>query len=364
MAAGGLTISGGGHGHGGREHGGRDQRGHDQWGHDHRGLVDVPAKFTSEVMAWLKAYLDGLSDSPHGGHDEFGQRGDSGYVPNDGRDGSVPGSDRHQGADRNQFTSGDDRGDGNRNVYTSYADATVPAADTFGASMHFTRGAGGTLTFINHSADAATVYAGHHGAGSAVSAFGGAGNSYSVGGNGAVTLQGSATHDYLDASSSIATNVLIAGTGLETLVASSTMGANTFELGLPPTGSQHAPIADAVVSTSGSGLQTFMLGSSSSSTLTGSNAAGATNLYDFMRDSATESNGGAHYTITDFNAANSTIFITDSTTAAGSVHLDSIAKSGGGAEILLSDGSTITLKGVDPQSLVAHSSNSGGISIT
>jgi hypothetical protein len=359
MAAGGLTISGGGHGHGGREHGGRDHR-----GHDHRGLVDVPAKFTSEVMAWLKAYLDGLSDSPRGGHDEFGQRGDGGYGPTGDRDVSIPGSDRHQGSDRTPFTSGDDRGDGNRNASAPYADATVPAADTFGASTHFTRGAGGTLTFVNHSADAATVYAGHHGAGSAVTAFGGAGNSYFVGGNGAVTLQGSATHDYLEASSFLGTNVLIAGTGPETLVASSTTGANTFELGLPPTGSQHAPIANAVVSTSGSGLQTFMLGSSSSSTLTGSNAAGATNLYDFIRDSATESNGGAHYTITDFNAASSTIFITDSTTAAGSVHLDSIAKSGGGAEILLSDGSTITLKGIDPQSLVAHSSNNGGISIT
>ena len=148
-------------------------------------------------------------------------------------------------------------------------------------------------------------------------------------------------------------------------MASSTTGANTFELGLPSTDGHGAPIANAVVSTSGSGLQTFILGSSSASTLTGSNAAGATNLYDFIRDSATESNGGAHYTITDFNAANSTLFITDSTTAAGSVNLDSIAKAiGGGAEITLSDGSTITLKGVDPQSLVAHSGVNGGISIT
>ena len=62
---------------------------------------------------------------------------------------------------------------------------------------------------------------------------------------------------YLEASSSLGTNVLIAGSGVETLVASSTTGANTFELGLPSTGSRDAPIANAAVSTSGSGLQTF-----------------------------------------------------------------------------------------------------------
>lgn len=320
----------------------------------------MPAKFTSEVMAWLKTYLDGLSDSPHGGHDDSGRRGDTGYGPDHDRD-SITGSHRHTGSDHDRFTR-DDHGEGHGNPYTPDAGATVPAADTFGASMHFTRGAGHTLSFVNRSTDAATVYSGHHGDGNAVTAFGGAGNSYSVGAS-AVTLQGSATHDYLQASSSIGTNVLIAGHGLETLVASSTTGSNTFELGLSSSGG-NAPSAHAVVSTGGSGVQTFMLGSSSSSTLTGSNAAGATNLYDFMRNSATEANGPAHYTITDFNAANSAIFITDSTTTAGSVHLDSITKSGGGAQILLSDGSTITLKGVDPQSLVAHSSNNGGISIT
>ena len=158
--------------------------------------------------------------------------------------------------------------------------------------------------------------------------------------------------------------MLIAGSGQETLVAGSATRANTFELGLPSTGGHGAPIANAVVSTSGSGQQTFLLGSSEGSTLTGSNAAGATNLYDFIRDSATEANGAAHFTITDFNAANSTLFINESTTGAGSVGVDSIAKAiGGGAEVTLSDGSTITLKGVDPQSLVAHSAGNGSISI-
>jgi hypothetical protein len=269
-------------------------------------------------------------------------------------------------------------GSANITVYISQADATVTAADSSNVSVQFSRGAGGNLDFINNSTNAATIYSGNYVGGAApnsVTAFGGAGGGYFVGGTagnnslvggtGAVTLQGAGNNDYLEANSSIGTNILFAGSGTETLIASSTTGANTFQLGLQYTGDNGAIVANAMVSTDGSGLQAFILGSSSSSTLTGSNAAGATNLYDFIRDSATESNGGANYTITDFNAANSTIFITDSTQAAGSVSVSAIGTplGGGGAEILLSDGSTITLKGVDPNSLLASTTGSGVVII-
>lgn len=312
-------------------------------------------------MRWLKTYLDGRSDSPHGGHDPFPDGGDHGHGA---RDGDPFGTGFQHGSGRDSVGDGGHGWDSHGSAPVWHADATVPAADTFHASQHFGHRAGAP-SFVNHSHDAVTVFSGHHSDGvGAATAFGGAGGS-DFGGANAVTLQGSGNGVYLQVSSSGGTNLLIAGSGMETLVASSTTGSNTFELGLPSGDGHGAPIANAVVSTGGSGLQSFLLGSSSASTLTGSNAAGATNLYDFIRDSATESNGGGHYTITDFNAANSTLFVTDSTTAAGSVSLDGIGKAiGGGAVIKLSDGSTITLKGVDPQSLVAHSGVNGGISIS
>ncbi len=258
---------------------------------------------------------------------------------------------------------------GTATVYVSQADATVTASDTSSASVQFTKGAGGDLSFINNSSNAATVYSGNYTGGAApnsVTAFGGAGGGYFVGGiagnnsliggTGTVTLQGAGNNDFLEANSSIGTNILFAGADSETLLASATTGANMFQLGLQYTGDSGDVVANAMVSTAGSGLQAFILGSSGSSTLTGSNAAGASNLYDFIRDSGTEANGGANYTITDFNAANSAIFVTDSTQAAGSVGVDTIGTplGGGGAEIVLSDGSTITLKGVNPNSLVAR----------
>lgn len=328
MAAGGLTITGGGHRHGGHGPGGFDHRGFDQGDHDPRGLVDVPAKFTPAVMAWLRTYLDGLSDSLHGGHDDPTHRGNTGYGPNDGRN-AITGFDGYQGSDRETVPSGNGRGDVPRTIHMWHADATVAAADTSSASLHFTRGAGGGLTFVNNSRDAATVHSGHHAGGegvNAVTAFGASGRSYFAGGTGTHDY----THDYPGANSSIGGNTLFAGTGM---------------------------------STGGAGQHSFMPGISA--TLTGSHAAGLTNLYDFMRGSATEPSGGTHHIVSDFNASDSTMFITDSTKGAGSFGADSHTKHVlGGAETLLGDGSSITLKGVDPHSLVAQSSHNGGISIT
>ncbi|HUW80378.1 MAG TPA: hypothetical protein VMV54_05715, partial [Acidocella sp.] len=138
-----------------------------------------------------------------------------------------------------------------------------------------------------------------------------------------------------------------------------------FQLGLSYTGSTGAIVANSMVSTEGSGLQAFFLGSSSSSTLTGSSATGAANLYDVIRDPATQANGGAVYTITDFVTGRDVLQFTDGTQAAGSSTLVSITTApSGAAEIYLSDGTSVFLKGVAASSLVASTNSNGVISIT
>lgn len=266
-------------------------------------------------------------------------------------------------------------GTAHTHVFISQGEATVTATDSSVVRVNET--GSGTLDFINNSSNAATVLSSSNQDGSAlnaVTAFGGAGggfyagglagNNSLVGGTGTVTLQGGGNNDFLEANSSIGTNLLMAGAGTETLLASSASGSNTFQVGLSPDSAHGAIVSNGVVSTEGSGIQTFMLGSSDSTTLTGSSAAGALNLYDFVRDSATEANGPANFTITNFSA-NSAIFITDSTPGAGAVSITAIGNQlgGGGAEILLSDKTTINLTGVSAKSIVASTDSNGTIRI-
>jgi len=263
-------------------------------------------------------------------------------------------------------------------VFISQADATVSATGSAPVGVQFSQGAGGNLDFINSGTTAATIFSGNYAGGAApnsVTAFGGAGGGYYVGGRagnnslvggtGVVTLQGAGAGDFLEAQSGAAQNVFFAGTGNETLIASSTTASNFFQLGLNYTGSSGAIVANASVSTDGSGAQSFILGSSSSTTLTGSLAAGATNTYDFVRDSQTQANGGTSYTITDF-AANSSLYITDSTLAAGSVGVTTIGTplSGSGAEIVLSDNTVINISNVGASQLHATSLSGGVWTVT
>jgi hypothetical protein len=266
-------------------------------------------------------------------------------------------------------------GSAHTHVFISQGEATVTATDS--SFVRVNEIGSGTLDFINNSSNAATVLSSSNQDGAAlnaVTAFGGAGggfyagglagNNSLVGGTGTVTLQGAGNNDFLEANSSIGTNLLMAGAANETLLASSASGSNTFQVGLSSDSANGAIVSNGVVSTEGSGIQTFMLGSSDSTTLTGSSAAGALNLYDFVRDSATEANGPSNFTITNFSA-NSAIFITDSTPGAGAVSITAIGNQlgGGGAEILLSDKTTIDLTGVSAKSIVAATDANGTIRI-
>lgn len=290
---------------------------------------------------------------------------------------TLPGAGKttvNSGAAYSQITA-----DGNStttaNVYGGAA--TVTANDASYASVQFGKLAGGTLDFINNSSNAATIYSGNYGTGEAapnsVTAYGGAGGGFFVGGragdnslvggSGAVTLQGAGNGDFLQGNSS-ASNFLFAGTGAETLEGSATSANNTFQLGLSYTGSTGAIVSNTVVSTAGAGSQDFILGSSSSSTLSGSNAAGAENLYIFVENAATNANGPSNYLISNFNAANSSIYLNDSifgSTSAVSVFSEQNAVAPGfsGAIITLSDGTTIKMAGVNANSLTSVTGATG-----
>lgn len=275
-------------------------------------------------------------------------------------------------------------GNSTATVYVYGGAATINANDSSSVSVQFAQKAGGTMDFINNSSNAATIfsanYGGSNGAPNSVTAFGGAGGGYYVGGlagsnslvggSGAVTLQGAGAGDTLEGNSSVG-NFLFAGTGNETLLASATSAQNNFQLGLAYTGHTGAVIANAVVSTAGSGQQAFILGSSSSSTLTGSNStvAGTQNLYIFVSNAATAANGQSSYLITDFNSVNSSIYLNDS--IFGSTNTLSIfsetnqnAPGFNGSVITLSDGSTIKLAGVTASSLTSVQGAGGSIVIS
>lgn len=273
-------------------------------------------------------------------------------------------------------------GNSTASIFVYGGATTVNANDSSSVAVQFAQKAGGTLDFINNSSNAATIfsanYGGSNGAPNSVTAYGGAGGGYYVGGlagsnslvggSGAVTLQGAGAGDFLQGNSSVS-NFLFAGTGNETLVGSSSSGANTFQLGLAYTGNTGAIIANAVVSSAGSGQQAFILGSSSSSTLTGSTVSGASNLYIFVSNAATAANGQSNYLITDFSSVNSSIYLND--TVFGSTKNLTIFSEGNssvpgfsGAIITLSDGSTIKLAGVNASSLTSVPGAAGSIVIS
>lgn len=275
-------------------------------------------------------------------------------------------------------------GNSTASVFVYGGATTVNANDSSSVAVQFAQQAGGTLDFINNSSNAATIfsanYGGSNGAPNSVTAFGGAGGGYYVGGlagnnslvggSGAVTLQGAGAGDTLVGNSSVG-NFLFAGTGNETLLASATSAQNNFQLGLAYTGHTGAIISNAVVSTAGSGQQAFILGSSSSSTLTGSNStvAGTQNLYIFVSNAATAANGQSNYLITDFNSVNSSIYLNDSLFGSTNTlsifsEANSTAPGFSGAVITLSDGSTIKLAGVNANSLTSVPGAGGSIVIS
>lgn len=247
---------------------------------------------------------------------------------------------------------------------------TVSASGDAKVSISFLTNAGGNVDFINSSSQVATVYSGSYTvAGStspvyatnAVTAFGGAGGGYFVGGRagfnslnggtGSSTLVGGGASDTLISGG--AENYLYAGNGAETLIGG---GANNnFYLGLDYIGiGAVKATGDVVNASSATGSQAFVIGQAQATTLTGSTVTGATNAYVILGNFSTTggenvTTGGSTITITDFGA-NSTIFLEDGSFSMGSdapsVETVTGALGGGGTSILLSDGTTITLKGV------------------
>ena len=230
--------------------------------------------------------------------------------------------------------------------------ATVTASDNAKVGVHFIQGSS-TLDFINNSTQAQTVFSAAYGvnsvtvnagAGGGLYVGGRAGNNSLVGGTGAVTLQGGGTGDILIGNG--ASNNLIGGTGIETLIGANGSGNNVFQIGLDSVGVGHVTTS-GIASTNGSGLQSFIIGNTLGETLTGSTVAGSTNLYDIAGSFTT---GGSTLTITNFGAANSVIFLVDSTLKAASdksiYSIQAAGGVGGGTDVYLNDGTTILLKGV------------------
>jgi hypothetical protein len=276
-------------------------------------------------------------------------------------------------------------GNATTNVFVGDSDnATVTASDSAVASVVFLQNAGGNLDFINNSTQAQTVYSGSYTvpsgqpvyANNAVTAWGGngggffvggrAGFNYLNGGSGNSTLVGGGANDTLVSGGAV--NQLYAGAGSETLVGGG--WDNNFYLGLEDVGVGTVKAVGDLVSAGGGGTQNFVLGQSNSTTLTGSTVTGSTNTYDVLGTYTTTggqatSIQGGDFTITDFGA-HDTIWLLNGAydTGPGAATVETVgAALGGGsnAQILLTDGTIITLKGV---SVSQVSIGGGGHQIT
>jgi hypothetical protein len=260
---------------------------------------------------------------------------------------------------------------GNAVVNVEAANAYVTAEGNATTNLYWDNAAaGGSLHFINNSSAAARIQIGvffdsvtgapltsashvtaYGGAGGGLYVGGSAGNNSLVGGTGAVTLVGAGNGDYLEGNSSLpgkdgSGNDFFAGAGTETMVATSTTGANLFQVGLQYPG-LGLTAGTGVISTSGSGQQTFFLGNSPGETIYGSTHTGANyNLYNFISDSVAGAGGGT-FDIYNFNASNSVIDLVNSAdNGPGDAHVLSMgadANFAGQYDITLSDHTTIRL---------------------
>jgi hypothetical protein len=245
---------------------------------------------------------------------------------------------------------------GSANVLVNGGADTVYAGATSTAVKAFFNLYGGTMDFINNSTVAATVSGAVPGAsGGSTTAFGGAGGGVFIGGNagnnsligaaGTVTLVAGGTNNFLEAAgyaSSYATeNILNAGSGGATLVASGSTGYNEFYGGSG---------TDSIVSF-GTGMQVYYVGITGSEKMTGSTVSGAVNEYIFNQDST---DGGADV-ITNFRVGVDHIDVNYNGSLSG-VSITGFSSLGGataGTIIYLSDQTTIQLYGVKSSSLSA-----------
>ena len=243
------------------------------------------------------------------------------------------------------------------NVLINGGAATVYATASSTAVKSFFNLGGGTLDFINQSSNVATVSGNVPGStGGSATVFGGSGggnytggvggNNLLVGQSGSVTLTAAGTNNVLSVNGSYSgfsnQNVLVAGSGSDTLVASATTNYNAFYGG---TGS------DSIVSF-GSGQQTFVVGATGSESMTGSTVTGASNLYIFQQDA----NSGGSDIITNFNFNTDNIYINffggSGVSVAG---IGQLFGAHSGSIVYLSNNTTIQLYGVTNAQLNAAS---------
>jgi hypothetical protein len=101
---------------------------------------------------------------------------------------------------------------------------------------------------------------------------------------------------------------------------------------------------------SGSGNQTFFVGTGDQETLTGSSAAGATNDFYVLQNAG----GSGNDVITNFNLTTDKLFIDTIGQFQGQVSVGSIQSNGGaagGSIIFLTDNTSITLYGISTTQL-------------
>jgi hypothetical protein len=269
-------------------------------------------------------------------------------------------------------------GNATTNILIGDANATVSATGSSLVDVTFGPSSGGDLDFINGSTGAASVYTGSFGpnqyapnsitvfagAGGGVYVGGRAGNNSLTGGSGLATLVGAGNGDTLTATASVGSsyNELFTGVGNETLLATAGSGNNAFNIGLIDIGVGNVT-AGGIASSNGSGTQAFDIGNTNGETVTGSSVAGATNFFDVF---GTATTGNGNFTINDFNSANSAIYLVDATTQApGDASISVIGSNvQGSAQILLTDGTTITLKGIASSSLHTTTGSNGVTVIT
>jgi Ca2+-binding RTX toxin-like protein len=234
---------------------------------------------------------------------------------------------------------------GGADVLKTYSgNNTVVATGSASVFAGTPSGFSGKLDFISTSTAAATIFAGSGSATVSAGVGGGTvlggtgGNNSLTGGSGSVYFVGGGNGDTLaagfgGAATVTSPNYLFAGTGNETLLASSVTGTNLLQAGS----------GTDIMSASGSGTQYFF-GSTGSATMTGSTMSGANNVYFF----GTASNSGGHDVITNFGKNSELI-------ALNGTKIESITSSqlngAPAALVTLTDGTNISLIGVQAASI-------------
>ncbi len=240
-------------------------------------------------------------------------------------------------------------------ILKTYAGSnTVVATGSASVFAGTPSGYAGKIDFINNSSMMATIFAGSGsatvsaGAAGAKVIGGSSGGNSLTGGSGSVFFVGGGNGDVLSAGFGGATtvtspNYLYAGSGNETLLASSVTGTNLLAAG---SGSD-------AMSASGSGTQ-FFFGSTGSATMTGSTMSGANNIYFF----GSASNSGGNDVITNFGKNSELIALNgQKIESISSVLLNATP----GALVTLSDGTHITLLGVNANAASISGAQGGSV---